>query len=149
MPLRQAGAAGSRASDSAELRVARRLLYPRSMVEGVGDCEFRYFVSLHRDIHHGMAAFIQAMSHAMAVIVVPNVTGAGEAPRAAPCLMITSLISDAPQIREPTRISDVQRRTAIAISVRDQLVRMGQPEAAERFFDQALRVITHGAKVAI
>ena len=116
------------------------------MVEGVGDCEFRYFVSLHRDIHHGMAAFIQAMSHAMALVVVPNVTGATGASEAqrAPCLMITSLVSDAPQVREPTKVSVVQRRTAIAIAVRDQLVRMGQADVAERFFDQALRVITVG-----
>ena len=112
------------------------------MVEGVGASEFRYFVTLHRDIHHGLAAFLQAMAHAMSLQVVPHV-GRIEAERArGPCLMITSLISDKPQARTPVRLSDLQRRIATAIVVRDQLVRIGQLAVAERFFEQALRALT-------
>ena len=118
-------------------RVARRLLYPPSMVDGVGASEFHFFITLHRDMHQQQAAFLQAMAHEMAVHVVPHVTMPVDGVRV-PGMMITSLISDAMTIREPTKITDLQRRTAVAIAVRDRLLRLGHSEIAERFFERAI-----------
>jgi hypothetical protein len=107
------------------------------MVDGVGASEFHFFITLHRDMHQQQAAFLQAMAHEMAVHVVPHVTMPVGAARV-PGLMMTSLISDAMTIREPTKITDLQRRTAVAIAVRDRLLRLGHAEIAERFFERAI-----------